>query len=394
MRTNVRRLLIISHVVHYDNCGVISAYGPYAREIDIWADLFDHVVVAAPCRNEAPPADALAFTRHNISIMAQLETGGETFSAKVVQALLAPVHLMKLIWTRAVSQVDAIHVRCPGNLGLLGAIVAPLLSRYIVAKYAGQWNGYATEPWTIWLQRFLLRSWWWRHGVVTVYGEWPNQPRQITPFFTSMMSLDQVVQAQRIAATKRLSSPGQLLYVGRLVELKNVDLLLRALRLLSNEGISYELSVVGDGHERCRLIELATRLGISEHCHFEGAVAYHQMAAWYEKAHVLVLPSKHSEGWPKAIAEAMCHGIVCIGTDHGLIPWLLSGRGHVVSVGDIEGLARCLKKALQDRDNYLRLSRAASSWAQAYSLEGLRESLRSLLAERWQTNRSLATNSF
>jgi hypothetical protein len=42
---------------------------------------------------------------------------------------------------------DAIHVRCPGNLGVL---LAPLFTRRLVAKYAGQWNGHHGE-------RFALR---------------------------------------------------------------------------------------------------------------------------------------------------------------------------------------------------------------------------------------------
>ena len=58
-----KRLLIVSHVRHYRHDGQLGAYGPYAREIDIWADLFESVVIAAPLRRVPFPGDCLPFTR-------------------------------------------------------------------------------------------------------------------------------------------------------------------------------------------------------------------------------------------------------------------------------------------------------------------------------------------
>jgi len=62
------RLLITSHVIHYRHQGRLYAYGPYAREIDQWADLFAEVEIASPCRQQEPPGDCLPFERANISI--------------------------------------------------------------------------------------------------------------------------------------------------------------------------------------------------------------------------------------------------------------------------------------------------------------------------------------
>jgi hypothetical protein len=89
------------------------------------------------------------------------------------------------------AESNAIHVRCPGNLGLLGVILAPLFSDKLIAKYAGQWNAHKGERKILRLQRAILKSPWWK-GPVTVYGEWENQPAHIIPFFTSMMSADQI----------------------------------------------------------------------------------------------------------------------------------------------------------------------------------------------------------
>lgn len=374
------RLLVVSHVVHYEYADRFYAYGPYGREIDIWADLFDHVIIAAPLRREEPPGDCLPFARANITISAQLETGGESLGAKALQALLIPAHLWKL--GLAMARADVLHVRCPGNLGLLGALLAPLFSRRIVAKYAGQWDSSAPARFTFRLQRSILSSWWWRHGIVCVYGDWPNRPPQVVPFFTSMMSAEQVRAAKEAADRKSLELPVRIMYSGRLSPQKGVDLLLRALESVSTRGVPFELSVIGDGPERQHLEKIAADAGLRDRVHFYGALPFDHVMAHYGKAHILALASL-SEGWPKALVEAMCHGVVCIGTETGLLPWMLTGRGETFPAGDIEALANKIVETASDPRRYQELSRNASRWSQRYSIEGLREALRTLLSSRW-----------
>ena len=207
------RLLITSHVIHYSHGGRLYAYGPYAREIDQWADLFTEIEIASPCRQQAPPGDCLAFERSNIAMAPLKEAGGETLGAKL--RLIVSIPSMAWGMARAMRSADAIHVRCPGNLGLIGAILAPLFSRRIIAKYAAQWNGGDGEPLSARLQRAILRSNWWK-GPVTVYGAWPGSPRHVIPFFTSLLTADQIERARESAGRERRGPELRVLYTGRL----------------------------------------------------------------------------------------------------------------------------------------------------------------------------------
>src|SRR5512141_3116631 len=198
MFAGVRTLLVVSHVTHYAHENRLYAYGPYAREIDVWADLFETVVIAAPLRLEAPPGDNVPFDRPNIRVAPQLETGGRTPGAKVRQGVSLPLQVWRLV--RSMRGVDAIHVRCPGNLGLLGAILAPKFSERLVAKYAGQWSGFPGEPWSSRLQRQLLATRF--PGPVTVYGRWPDQPAHIVPFFTSILTGEQIRRGRAACAAR------------------------------------------------------------------------------------------------------------------------------------------------------------------------------------------------
>ena len=72
------KLVIVSHVRHYLHDGKLSAYAPYSREIEVWADLFDEVIIAAPLWKAEPAGDCGPIRRANITVVPQREIGGET----------------------------------------------------------------------------------------------------------------------------------------------------------------------------------------------------------------------------------------------------------------------------------------------------------------------------
>jgi glycosyltransferase involved in cell wall biosynthesis len=374
------QLLVVSHVVHYQQGNQLHAYAPYAREIEIWADLFEQVTIAAPCRTSPPPGDSAHLDRANITLWPLPETGGATSRAKFAQALRLPHVILRLV--RAMRTAGAIHVRCPGNVGLLGAILAPLFTKYRVAKYAGQWSAYPGEPWTYRLQRWILRSPWWG-APVTVYGAWPNQPGHVIPFFTSVLTPDQVHQAQHSASTRAWHHPLRILFVGRLTHPKNVHVLLAALRQLAAAGSIAHLTIVGDGPERPQLERQASSQLPPGTVTFAGAQPFEAVLQHYEQNDVLVLASE-SEGWPKVLAEAMAFGLVCIGSNRGLVPHMLGQcRGLIVEPGEPAAVSAALRHIAQAPGQYEPMRLAAAAWAQQFSLDGLRDALAALLREHW-----------
>jgi glycosyltransferase involved in cell wall biosynthesis len=379
----IERLLIVSHVTHFRHAGKLYAHAPYAREIDIWADLFPQIAIAAPYRECAPPGDAEAFTRSNITIVPQRETGGVDFKAKVKQIASLPA----LVWglCRAMARADAIHVRCPGNLGLLGAALAPLFSRYRVAKYAGEWRGFPGEARSYRWQRQILKSRRWR-APVTVYGDWPDQPPHIVPFFTSVVTEDQMTRA-RASARRKLAavppSPLRVLFVGRLTRPKNTHVLLAALAQLRATGIRLCCDIVGEGPERAALEQQVDELGLRDCVSFAGGVEFAGVLDFYDRADVLVLASG-AEGWGKVLVEAMAFGLVCIGSNRGVVPWILGeGRGLVIAPGDAAALAAALGRVAGNAAEFQPMREQAAVWAQRLTLEGLRDALRDLMNERW-----------
>jgi glycosyltransferase involved in cell wall biosynthesis len=372
------KLLIVSHVIHYRHAGRLYAYGPYGREIDIWADLFGEVAIAAPCVDALPPGDCTVLSP-KISIAPQKHISGGSIAARIHSVICLPAIVAGL--AREMRRADAIHVRCPGNLGAIAAVMAPIFSKRLVAKYAAQWCHSPGEPWTARFQKSLLRSRWWR-GPVTVYGAWPNQPAHIVSFFTSILTDQQLARAARSARLPRFQNGLRVIYTGRLSRFKNVDILLAALARCRSRGIPLTCQIVGDGPERGPLMAQAERAGIGQAVEFAGSLPFDEVIPRLERADVLVLVSQ-TEGWPKSIAEGMAFGLLCIGSDQGFTRDMLKGRGVIVPRRDAEALAAVLSDIASDPARYDTMRQRSAEWARQFSLNGLRDRLAALLTRHW-----------
>jgi glycosyltransferase involved in cell wall biosynthesis len=183
----------------------------------------------------------------------------------------------------------------------------------------------------------------------------------------------------------------EVLFVGRLSEAKNVDVIIRAIAQLRGEAEAVRLRVVGDGPMRGALEFLALSLKVAARVTFQGAVPQANVLDFYEQAHVLVLASQ-TEGWPKAIAEAMAFGLVCIGTNRGLVPQMLGeGRGLLVEPCNTEALADALRSVLSGPDRAQQISERAAAWAQQFTLERFRDALRTELESAWKVRLETTT---
>ncbi len=102
-----------------------------------------------------------------------------------------------------------------------------------------------------------------------------------------------------------------ILFVGRLVERKRVDDLLRAFVLVAGEFSEYNLAIVGDGEDKARLEDLANSLALTGRVQFLGE--REDVAEIMKVCDLFVFPSR-LEGNPNALLEAMAAGMPVITT--------------------------------------------------------------------------------
>jgi rhamnosyl/mannosyltransferase len=140
-----------------------------------------------------------------------------------------------------------------------------------------------------------------------------------------------------------------ILFVGRLVEYKGVDVLLRALA-----GISRVRAVlVGDGPRRAALEELARDLGLGERVDFAGEVSDERMSELYATCDLFVLPSvTRAEAFGIVQLEAMAAGKAVVSTSVPTgVPWVNQHErtGLIVPPGEVPALRGAIERLLSDR---------------------------------------------
>lgn len=137
-----------------------------------------------------------------------------------------------------------------------------------------------------------------------------------------------------------------IVFVGRLVQIKRIDLLLRAFSRCI-QTMSARLMVVGDGPEAGMAGKLATELRLGDLCKFLGYRV--NPLPWIRHADLLVLCSD-SEGFGLVLVEAMACGTQVVSTDcpDGPAEVLSEGRyGRLVPMGDAEALAAAMEASLR-----------------------------------------------
>jgi len=152
--------------------------------------------------------------------------------------------------------------------------------------------------------------------------------------------------------------------VGRLSEVKQQDVLLRAFARVVQRVRDVHLVLVGDGPMRDTLGELAKELKVADRVHFAGYQA--QPEAYLRAMDVFALTSC-SEGTPLSILEAWAAGLPVVASAVGGIPELVKDgtTGLLVPFGDEEVLCHALCTVLTDKDRAQRMGDAGRRVVQA-----------------------------
>ncbi len=134
-----------------------------------------------------------------------------------------------------------------------------------------------------------------------------------------------------------------LLWVGRMVEVKGLDVLLEALATIAHRP--WQLALVGDGPLRSSLEATVARVGLSGRVRFVGPTPHATLPIWYRAASLTVLASR-SEGTPNVLLESIACGTPFVSTAVGSVADMVRDAGVLVPPGDAAALAAALGSAL------------------------------------------------
>ncbi len=155
-----------------------------------------------------------------------------------------------------------------------------------------------------------------------------------------------------------------LLTIGRLVEKKGHETIIKALSLISDK-FKWKYTIAGDGPLRKHLEQLTELFNLDNNIEFAGPVDEMEVLNLYKKSDIFILPSitgidGDSEGIPMVLMEAMAMGLPVISTFHSGIPELVEDgvSGFLVKEKDFSSIS---SKILQlSKNSALRISMGTS----------------------------------
>jgi glycosyltransferase involved in cell wall biosynthesis len=162
------------------------------------------------------------------------------------------------------------------------------------------------------------------------------------------------------------------LYVGRLVEKKGVDVLLSGWAAAPEHVRNHGLTLIGSGNKKDSLVALAKSLGILPSVNFVGPVPHSGLPAYYQRARLLVFPSiisldNDQEGLGLVAIEAMgCNCPVLVSDIASLSDVIVDGdTGFVFPMGDSHSLAQRLTELLSSDELCNEVAERGSKYVRA-----------------------------
>ena len=359
------KLAIITHVLHKKQNNQYFAYAPYVREMNIWSQFVTQLLIVAAVEEKEPTAIDCAYHHKEIVFIPIVTIDVLSWKSRVTTFFKLP----KIAWQifKAMFQADHIHLRCPGNIGLLGCLVQILFPfKSKTAKYAGNWDPKAKQPWSYRLQKWLLSNpFLTRNMQVLVYGEWEGSSKNIKPFFTATYWESEKIPLQPLGFSNTI----RFLFVGTLSEGKRPLYAVSLVEALFKLGYNVQLELYGEGTERAALEQYIETHHLKNFVELKGNHPQEIITSAYQNSHFVILPSQ-SEGWPKAIAEGMFWGCVPLATSISCVPFMLDyGNRGVLLTTDLDQDVQQIEAMLNDEFAYLKKRKQASEWSRYYTLD-------------------------
>jgi glycogen synthase len=209
-----------------------------------------------------------------------------------------------------------------------------------------------------------------------VYGGigWQNRLKQALLRFVSNVAISKAV-ADRLSShflvvgnpyddrvfrlMPEIARDKTIVFVGRLVSDKGVDLLLQALKLLQRDGFSPDLTIVGSGPEETRLRKLSADLGLDRQVTFAGQQSGNALAQTLNRHRVLAVPSRWAEPFGVVALEGIACGCVVVGSQDGGLKEAIGPCGLTFENGKVDELAAQLRRLINEPETRANLLKNA-----------------------------------
>lgn len=216
---------------------------------------------------------------------------------------------------------------------------------------------------------------WTKDRLVTFVGT--NRKIAVLPNGIDLKLISEIKPAGQDYAGSRVGKIYDIIFAGRLIKEKNVNILIKAIPLLKKSFPEICCCIVGDGPERKTLEKLAHELGVQHNVRFEGFQEYRALIGKIKASNVLVLPSSR-EGFGMVVIEAFACGVpvITVKEKYNAAQGLIEDGvdGFIVKLDESE-IADAVEKIIRTSSDNRKASGAVLNKAEKYNWDGIVENI-------------------
>lgn len=283
-------------------------------------------------------------------------------NSKSIKGFIKNYWKVRKIIQRAVKEHDILIARIPSLSGKLAFYSAksagiPTMVECVGCTFDAYWNynwkGKVIAHYKKYQQANILKD---ASHVIYVTNEflqkrYPTFGEYVNCSNVELRSWNDRLLTERLRKIQHFDKSKKIVLgtAAALVPYKGQDDVIRAIRLLNQQGLQFEYRVAGNG-DPAYLKRIMDKENIADQVKILGPVPHEKMIDFYSDLDFYIQPSK-TEGLPRAMIEAMSTACVCIGARTAGIPELI--RDELIFMpGDYNALAKIIlmtnKAAMRD----------------------------------------------
>jgi glycosyltransferase involved in cell wall biosynthesis len=239
-----------------------------------------------------------------------------------------------------INKVDLLHANFCLPDGVATYYLAQKLGiPYVITEHRGALGDLLAKPR---LRHLMFPAYANARKVITVSERIKDALYAANYFKQNVCVIPNGIELNAYPLSAASESVRKLIFVGNLIEEKGVQILLEALALLKDPGLS--LTIVGDGKHRPRLEQMTSELRLEDQVSFAGEIPFTEIPELIRDHDALVHPS-FQESFGIVVLEALACGKPVLATINGGSEFILKeGQGILVPPKDAAALAEGLRR--------------------------------------------------
>lgn len=252
------------------------------------------------------------------------------------------------------KKYDLLHVQVPMPIGIIGLFIQKQLQiPFVVSEHYGIYNEVVTDNYKSrnFLFKFLTKRIFQQSQKIITVSEQLGKDIQREVLKKDFEMIPNVVDTTLFHfQEKKENAIFRFIHVSNMLEVKNIEGMLHAIKLLAEKRNDFEFYFVGA--KPAEYLALAEKLNLNQVIFFLDEMPYHQVATEIHKADAGVLFS-FSESQSCVVLEWLCAGLPVIASEVGGVTELITNEnGILVESNNTAQLAMAMNELIENKSNY------------------------------------------